>query len=91
MQRTFSASQPRPEPLLIDTHIWLWLMEGGAQLNLTQRQTINDAATEGRLRLSVISIWEIALLASRHRIALSKPVETWIDESLIAPGPCSNL
>jgi PIN domain nuclease of toxin-antitoxin system len=87
MQKTSSASPPKPELLLLDTHIWLWLMEGGAQLSLGQRQIINDAAMAGCLRLSVISIWEIALLASRNRIVLSKPVEIWIDESLIAPGP----
>jgi PIN domain nuclease of toxin-antitoxin system len=87
MQRTSSPSRLRQELLLIDTHVWLWLMEGEAKLSPMQRQTINDAAAEGRLRLSVISIWEVALLASRNRIALSKPIETWIDESLIDPAP----
>jgi PIN domain nuclease of toxin-antitoxin system len=72
---------------LIDTHVWLWLMEGSATLAPASRQTINDAAAEGRLLISIISIWEIAMLASRNRIRLSQPVRTWIDESLAEPGP----
>jgi PIN domain nuclease of toxin-antitoxin system len=76
-----------PGPLLIDTHVWLWLMEGDVGLRMESRQTINEAAAEGRLVLSIISVWEIAVLASRNRIQLSKALPQWIEESLAEPGP----
>jgi PIN domain nuclease of toxin-antitoxin system len=62
-------------------------MEGHTELSLARRQAINAAAAEGSLRLSIISIWEIALLASRNWITLSKPIGAWIDDSLVEPGP----
>jgi PIN domain nuclease of toxin-antitoxin system len=68
--------------LLLDTHIWLWEILATGELSLAARLTINDAAAEGRLRVSVMSIWEVALLASRRRVDLPKPTGAWIDEAL---------
>jgi PIN domain nuclease of toxin-antitoxin system len=68
--------------LLLDTHIWLWEILATGELSLATRLTINDAAADGRLRLSAMSIWEIALLASRNRVDLPKPTRSWIDEAL---------
>lgn len=86
MKRTFLAVALSPT-LLIDTHIWLWLMEGAAELKAAARQVINHAAEQRRLRLSIMSVWEIAMLSSRGRIRLSQPVATWVDNSLAGPGP----
>jgi PIN domain nuclease of toxin-antitoxin system len=36
---------------------------------------------ESLLHVSVISIWEISLLLSRDKIALSSPLEHWLAES----------
>ncbi|HLY45548.1 MAG TPA: type II toxin-antitoxin system VapC family toxin [Stellaceae bacterium] len=69
-------------PLLLDTHVWLWEILAAGELSLAARRTINDAASDGRLRLSVISVWELALLASRKRVDLPKPTSVWIDEAL---------
>jgi PIN domain nuclease of toxin-antitoxin system len=89
MPKTSSAMARSPDRplLLIDTHIWLWLMEGHGSLAAEQREDINEAAAKGRLRLSAMSIWEIAMLTSRNRITLSRPVAAWIEASLVEPGP----
>jgi PIN domain nuclease of toxin-antitoxin system len=73
--------------LLIDTHVWLWLMEGDTELKPTARQIINLAAEHRQLWLSIMSVWEIAMLSSRGRIRLSQPVNAWVDSSLVEPGP----
>src|SRR5580658_10296535 len=73
--------------LLLDTHCWIW-----AQLGLIQQlsrpalQSIKDAEREGNLRISVISIWELAMLEKRGRVALPMNVRTWVEQALSKPG-----
>ncbi|MBV8089681.1 MAG: type II toxin-antitoxin system VapC family toxin [Alphaproteobacteria bacterium] len=72
--------------LLLDTHVWIWFMLANAELAVTGRQAINRAAASGQLRLAAISVWEAALLASRGRVTLSRPLAQWITEAVSAPG-----
>ncbi|HLI13499.1 MAG TPA: type II toxin-antitoxin system VapC family toxin [Alphaproteobacteria bacterium] len=74
------------EVLLLDTHVWLWLMIGSSELSSAARATITEAAARGGLRLAAISVWETAMLAQRGRITLSKPIREWVEEALAAPG-----
>jgi len=73
--------------LLLDTHCWLW-----AQLGLIQHMSrpaasaIRDAESAGNLRVSVISIWEVAMLEKRGRVALPMNIQTWVSEALSKPG-----
>jgi len=76
-----------PELLLLDTHVWLWLVAGRPDLSTEARHTINEAAAAGALRIAAISLWEIALLASRGRIVLGKSIGLWLEEALTDPGP----
>ena len=76
-----------PDLLLLDTHAWLWLVAGSADLSTEARLTIDEAAAAGTLRIAAISLWEIALLASRGRIVLGKSIGLWLDEALADPGP----
>ena len=76
-----------PELLLLDTHVWLWLVAGSGDLSTEARHTIERAAAAGTLRIAAISLWEIALLASRGRIVLGKSAGSWLEEALVHPGP----
>jgi PIN domain nuclease of toxin-antitoxin system len=76
-----------PRALLLDTHIWLWVVAGSDELPAEARHTIAGAVGAGMLRIAAISLWEIALLASRGRIVLGKPIGVWLDEALADPGP----
>lgn len=75
------------DPLLLDTHCWIW-----AQLGLTQHLSraalaaIRDAESRGGLLVSVISIWELAMLEKRGRVALPRNIRSWIEEALNQPG-----
>ena len=75
-----------PPPLLLDTHVWLWFMLANAELASNEQNAINRAAASGRLRIAAISVWEAALLASRGRVALGRPLAQWIAEAVSAPG-----
>ena len=74
-------------PLLLDTHVWLWLVAGSPELSAHARQTLYGATAEGERRIAAISLWEIALLAWRGRIVLGKSISLWLDEALAEPGP----
>jgi PIN domain nuclease of toxin-antitoxin system len=67
-----------PDLLLLDTHVWLWLVAGSSEVSAEGRQMIDRAVAAGTLRIAAISLWEIALLASRGRIVLGKSVGLWL-------------
>lgn len=62
---------PKTERLLIDTHIWIWLMDGIETLAVEQVSRLERAARSGNPFVSAISTWEMATLASKGRIVLS--------------------
>jgi len=75
------------DPLLLDTHCWIWAQLGLVQqLSRTALQSIKDGEREGNLRISVISIWELAMLEKRGRVALPMNVRTWVEQALGKPG-----
>jgi PIN domain nuclease of toxin-antitoxin system len=76
-----------PGSLLLDTHVWLWVVAGDRQLAASAREMIAAAAGQGSLRLSAISLWEVAMLASRGRIVLGRPTPLWLDAALDGAAP----
>ena len=56
------------QPLLLDTHVWVWLEAGSNELSSNAREVISVALGAGLLRIAAISLWELALLASRGRL-----------------------
>jgi PIN domain nuclease of toxin-antitoxin system len=73
--------------LLLDTHIALWLSRGDARLGEATRKAI-DATWKagGRIFLSAVSVWEIAMLVEKEAITLDLPVEAWVERFLDRPG-----
>ena len=72
--------------LLLDTHVWIWLMEGSMALGAAQQKIINEAAQHHMVNVAAISVWEIAMLAKKNRIKLEKPLLAWSEEALSLPG-----
>ena len=63
------------EVIVLDTHIWLWLVHGQFDRFPSHwREQFESAATIG---VSPVSCYEIALAAKRGRLALSKPLPEW--------------
>lgn len=61
---------------VLDTHVWIGMVEGdGAALSTAAIEAIEKAARRGAVGISAISVWEVAMLESRGRISLSRPVE----------------
>ena len=74
-------------PLLLDTHCWIWAQLGSTQrLSRSAVSAIRDAESEGGLLVSVISIWELAMLEKRGRVALPRNIRAWVEEALDQSG-----
>lgn len=74
-------------PLLLDTHCWLWAQLGLiAKLSRAAVSAMRSAETTGRLRVSVISIWELGMLEKRRRVVLPRNIGSWVEEALAKPG-----
>ena len=75
------------EALLLDTHIALWLDSGHDDLRSSTRTLIDGCwQCGGTIRLSAVSVWEIALLVDSNRIQLDVPMEDWITRFVQRPG-----
>jgi len=80
---------PIPESgqkLVLDTHIWVWLMEGMADLKPRLRRRIEKCASEGELLVSAISAWEVGMLEAKGRITFDQDCIDWVHDALAAPG-----
>ena len=67
------------KPVLLDTHVWIWLSIGQME-SLSPRA---QGSIIGRARwISAISCWELAKLVERRRIGFTIPTLSWIRRSL---------
>jgi PIN domain nuclease of toxin-antitoxin system len=74
------------EPLVLDTHVWIWLINGDKKLSSVVVRQIEEKAREGQVFIPAICVWEVALLEKRGRLAFSTDIGQWVDQALSAPG-----
>lgn len=75
------------KPLLLDTHVWIWLSFGTPGVFKPALQKRLDTADRAHpLHVSIISAWEVALLAAKGRLNLTMPTQGWIEQSLSHPA-----
>lgn len=82
MKKIFNIS------LLLDTHIWIWLMNGENKKIEKVRKLIDYATEDNTLFISAITPWETAMLANKNKIKLKDKniisIE-WIEKALLFP------
>lgn len=71
--------------ILLDTHVWVWWLGIPEQLTVRARERIDAAVEAGRVLVSAISAWEVALLVKKGRLELSMEVEPWLDRCEALP------
>lgn len=64
--------------LLLDTHIFIWFLEGNLLLAKSRRQII--AAANNEVFVSIASLWEIAIKISLGKLTLSQPLADVINK-----------
>jgi PIN domain nuclease of toxin-antitoxin system len=73
--------------LLLDTHVWLWLINGmRSRASSRAWRVISDAARGGGVRVAVMSVWETAMLEAKGRVRLLPDCHAWVEHALQAPG-----
>jgi PIN domain nuclease of toxin-antitoxin system len=73
--------------LLLDTHVWIWVMEGDlGRLDRAVAQRIEEAGEAGGVRIHPLSVWEVGTLVRRGRLSLAGPVGQWVEEALSVRG-----
>jgi PIN domain nuclease of toxin-antitoxin system len=70
---------------VLDTHVWVWTVDGDTRhIGRRARQTLVRAESADRIRISPVSIFEVAALCTSGRLRLARPVEHWIRDALNA-------
>lgn len=71
--------------LLLDTHAFLWMLEGSARLSRPARAAINDEANSKFV--SFATLWEVTIKASLGKLELQEPwIETMRTISRLTPA-----
>ena len=73
--------------LLLDTHVWIWSVEGDERrIGSRTRRLLAGAEATDALRVSAITLFEVGGLHTQGRLRLTRPLEQWIRESLEPAG-----
>jgi PIN domain nuclease of toxin-antitoxin system len=74
-------------PLLLDTHVWVWIGEGMThRLSEPLIGTIEAANQQNQIFVSTVSAWELGMLTAKQRLRFSVPVREWVLQMLEHTG-----
>ena len=71
--------------IVLDTHAWVWWVSGAQRLPAKVVKTLARHRERGTLRVSSISVWEVAQLVERGRLEITMPVDDWVARSEALP------
>jgi len=63
--------------IILDTHVWIWWLNGSSSLPKNYLAFIQAELPNG-LAVSAISCWEVAKLVELGRLNLTIPVDQWL-------------
>lgn len=73
--------------LVLDTHVWVWLLNGNQnQLHPNRIEQIEQAAEQEAVYLSTISLWEVAMLEAKNRLQFPIGCQQWLKQAVSVPG-----
>jgi PIN domain nuclease of toxin-antitoxin system len=68
--------------IVLDTHAWIWWVDGSKKLPARTRRRVDRAAAVG---VCAISCWEVGRLVVHGRLKLDRQVREWVDSALRTP------
>ena len=71
--------------IVLDTHAWVWWVSGAQALPAKVNKQLEAHRSQGTIRLSSISVWEVAQLVARGRLELTMSVADWVARSEALP------
>ena len=66
--------------LLLDTHIWIWLLQKSERLRPTTFRVLSDTTNE--LWVSPVSTWEAITLHRKGRVTLGGDLTAWLSQAV---------
>ncbi len=72
---------PQQHQLLLDTHIWIWLMAGKDNFSPSFLKIVDQSREKNRLFISVISVWEVGMLVEKGKINFEIDTMDWVEQS----------
>ena len=66
-----------PEVIVLDTHIWIWAING--DLDKIPATWLNKIRTADRVGISPVSCYEVALANKKGRLVLPSAVDEWFE------------
>ncbi len=71
--------------IILDTHIWVWWVDGNERLTQKHREYIEEYQSQS-LGVSIVSCWEVAKLVEKNRLIFSYSLNEWLEAALAYPG-----
>jgi PIN domain nuclease of toxin-antitoxin system len=71
--------------ILLDTHIWIWWVQGDKRLPQLRVKWLTEKEAEG-IGISIISCWEVAKLVENNNLQLPCSTDQWFEQALSYPG-----
>ena len=72
------------ELIILDTHIWVWWVQGDARLTQQHQQWLQQYQSQG-LGVSIFSCWEVAKLVENNKVTLPSAIDEWLGVALAYP------
>jgi len=73
--------------LLLDTHVWVWTLEGDERrIGRRTRVLLERAKADDAIRVSPISLFEVTALQAAGHLRLSQSLEPWLESALDGAG-----
>jgi PIN domain nuclease of toxin-antitoxin system len=74
-------------PLLLDTHVWIWYLNGNVdQFAPGATSLLDRCGAQSRLFVCDISYWEVAVKAAKGKLIFAVDVAVWLQRAEQAPG-----
>jgi len=73
--------------LLLDTHVWIWMLEGDVRrVGARTRRLLDKAHAADAIRVSPVSVFEVSALHTSGRLGLSRSLEQWLEAAIEGAG-----
>ncbi len=72
--------------IVLDTQAWIWWLHDPSRLSRSARTAIEAGERAGSLKVSAISVWEIAVKVAMGKLSLPMEIGEWYRRASSYPG-----
>jgi PIN domain nuclease of toxin-antitoxin system len=65
--------------IVLDTHVWLWWLHDPERLSPRAREILQEGEALRSMRVSAISVWEVAVKVELGKLKLPMDVQSWYE------------